>query len=210
MSIRRAGFIRMGFRRLGGGATSSGLPYSSPLVPDAVVTINHSGTTATTSAALLFNPSGEGSLAILFDGTTYNPVTDRAALLVKKTSGVQSAVFDAGGDRNLIELRNGGGASRDIISSTNPGGFGISGAAAGFNNCSLAMDPGTPGNSFMTLTADQLSFQSTRVGFLGAAGAPVPARAKTTAGPAGGTYNATVQAMVNDCFNTLKGLGFLV
>ncbi len=210
MTVRELGLVRVGFRRIGAPA-STGLPYTSPLVPDAVVTINHAGTSATTSAALLFNPSGEGTLALLFDGTTYSPVTDQAVLLVKKTSGVQSAIFDGGGfSENLIELRNGGGGTTDKIFSTNVNGFSVGGNVGGFNNSGITFQPGTVGNAFMTLTSDQLSFQSTRVGFFAAAAAPVTARAKTTAGPAGGTYNATAQAMLNDCFNTLKGLGFLV
>lgn len=210
MSIRRAGTVRVGFRRLGdsGGA---GLAFEAPLVPSAVLFVNSAGTKATSSTSLLYKDPGSGAktLAVLDDGTALLP-TDNASFVVKKNSGRISAIFDAGGDHNLIELRNGGGASRDQITSSNPGGFAIGGVAVGFSNCSLGMDPGTAGNSFMTLTADQLSFQSTKAGFFAAAAAPVTARAKTTAGPAGGAYNATVQAMVNDCFNTLKGLGFLV
>lgn len=209
MGLRPVGLVRLGFRRLGSRA-GAGLPYTAPLNPNALVYINSAGTSATTSPQLLFDPAGEGSLAVLFDGTTYTPITDRAALLVKKTSGIQSAIFDAGGfAANLIELRNGGGGSADAITSSNINGLQIGGNAGGFTNSGISLQPGSPGFSSITISTDQVFIANFggKVGFFNTT--PVGQRTRVGTIPAGATYNANTQNLLNDCVNTLRGVGLL-
>jgi hypothetical protein len=153
LSIRPVGLVRLGFRRLGS-SSSGGLPYVTPLIAQAVLYVNAAGTKATTSSGLLYEDS-DGTLAVLLDGTSYTPITDKAGLTVKKTSGAISAIFDGGGSsNNILQLRNGGGGSRDSIISTNVSGFQVGGnAAGGFDNAGVTFDPGTPGNAQITATA---------------------------------------------------------
>jgi hypothetical protein len=210
MTVRRIRTQRVGSRRIGADS-GSGLPYATPLAANALLRVNATATQATSTAGLLYDVNGDGTLAVLADGTSYTNVTDQAALTIKKNSGRRSLVLDAGGAApNTVELRNGGGGTRDAITSTNVNGFQVGGNVGGFNNSGLFLDPGNPGFATITVTTDQLFLLAAgaKVGFFGAT--PVGARTKTTPGPAGGTYNATAQAMINDCFNTLKGLGLLV
>lgn len=163
MSIRRAGLVRVGFRRAGSG-DSGGLP--SPLTPDAVLFVNSAGTKATTSTQFLYKDGGFGQkqLAVLGDATALLP-TDSAFLVVKKTSGAVSAIFDGGGvSPNLIQLKSGGGGTRDAISYDNPNGFQIGGAVPGFNNSGIQLDPGNPGFALTSFTSDGWLFSSNVVG----------------------------------------------
>lgn len=142
----------MGFRRLGEGG--GGLPYVSPLTPNAVLFVNAAGTKATTSTKLLYEES-ESTLAILLDGTTYSSVADQGGLLVKKNSGAVSAIFDAGGAApNIVQLRNGGGGARDSITSSNIGGFSVGGSTSAPSQSGITLDPGNAGSAQITATTD--------------------------------------------------------
>lgn len=209
--MRPAELQRLGLRRLGSTSGSGGLPYDTPLTPNAVVFINAAGTKATTSTQLLYKDPGTGSktFAVLNDATTLQP-TDDACFVVKKTSGRVTAIFDGGGfSNNLVQLKNGGGGTRDSISSDNVNGFQIgTSAAGGLDQSGITMDPGTAGNAFMTIATDQIQMNHTKLGFFSTT--PVSQQLKTTTGPAGGTYNATAQAMLNNCFNALRAYGLLL
>lgn len=208
MSIRPVGLVRVGLRRLGS-SSSGGLPFVSPLIANAVLYVNAAGTKATTNAGLLFEES-DGTLAVLLDGTSYTPITDKAGLIVKKNSGSVSAILDGGGaSPNLVQLRNGGGGSRDSITSSNLGGFQVgTNAGGGFNNSGITMDPGNVGFSALTLDSDNVFVApSGKVSFFNST--PVGQRTRVGTIPAGATYNANTQNLLNDCINTLRALGLL-
>jgi hypothetical protein len=153
VGIRPVGLVRVGFRRAGS-ASPSGLPFASPLVPNAVVRIDPTGAQATTGADLLWMEADQ-ALAVLTDATAYVPVTDSAGLVVKKNSGRLSVLLDAGGFApNTVLLRNGGGGTRDTVISTNLNGLGISGGTAAASASGLTLDGGGLGNAQITATTD--------------------------------------------------------
>lgn len=164
MGIRPVGLVRVGFRRAGS-AAASGLPFASPLVADAVLFVNSAGTEATTATSLLYKDPGSGAktLAVLDDGTSLVPA-DNASFVVKKTSGRVSAIYDAGGSANVIQLKGGGGLGRDSISSDSAAGFQIGGAVPGFNNSGITLDAGNPGFAAITFASDHFLFGTQAAG----------------------------------------------